>query len=58
MSKIENVHKLNILIVEDNPGDLFLLEETLRLTRLPFEMIYTSTSAEEAILILNSQVLD
>lgn len=58
MAKVENIHKLNVLIVEDNPGDLFLLEETLRLTRLPFENVYISASAEEAILILNSQVLD
>jgi two-component system sensor histidine kinase UhpB len=41
-----------ILIVEDNPGDLFLLEETLRMTRLPFERILKARSAAEAIAIL------
>jgi CheY-like chemotaxis protein len=45
----ENTTLLSILIVEDNPGDLFLLEETLRLTRLPFEHVYKASSAAAAI---------
>ncbi len=49
----ENPPLLSILIVEDNPGDLFLLEETLRLTRLPFEHVFKASSATEAIAILN-----
>jgi PAS domain S-box-containing protein len=47
----ENTTLLSILIVEDNPGDLFLLEETLRLTRLPFEL-FKASSAIEAIATL------
>jgi PAS domain S-box-containing protein len=49
----ENSNQLSILIVEDNPGDLFLLEETLRLTRLPIDHIYKARSAAEAIIVLN-----
>jgi len=49
----ENTSLLSILIVEDNPGDLFLLEETLRLTRLPFEHVFKASSAADAITILN-----
>lgn len=50
----ENTPALSILIVEDNPGDLFLLQETLRLTRLPFEEVYKAASAAEAIEALNA----
>ena len=50
----ENTSALSILIVEDNPGDLFLLQETLRLTRLPFEEVYKAASAAEAIEALNA----
>ncbi len=49
----ENSALLSILIVEDNPGDLFLLEETLRLTRLPVEKVYKARSAAEAITVLS-----
>jgi PAS domain S-box-containing protein len=49
----ENTTLLSILIVEDNPGDLFLLEETLRLTRLPFEHVFKASSAAAAIEALN-----
>jgi PAS domain S-box-containing protein len=48
----ENTALLSILIVEDNPGDLFLLEETLRLTRLPFEHVFKASSAAAAIELL------
>ncbi|MEK7198876.1 MAG: hypothetical protein AAB212_03005 [Bacteroidota bacterium] len=41
----ENAALISVLIVEDNPGDLFLLEETLRLTKLSFEHVYKATSA-------------
>jgi PAS domain S-box-containing protein len=53
MAILENTSLLSILIVEDNPGDLFLLEETLRLTRLPFEQVFKASSAAAAIEILN-----
>lgn len=49
----ENAPLISVLVVEDNPGDLFLLEETLRLTKLPFEYVYKATSAAEAIVALN-----
>ncbi len=49
----ENTTLLSILIVEDNPGDLFLLEETLRLTRLPFENVFKASSTAEAIGMLD-----
>lgn len=51
----ENSTFLSILIVEDNPGDLFLLEETIRLTRLPVEHIYKAKSAAEAIIVLSEK---
>lgn len=53
MALPENSPLLSVLIVEDNPGDLFLLEETLRLTRLPFENVFKAKSTAEAIEILN-----
>lgn len=49
----ENTPLLSILIVEDNPGDLFLLEETLRLTRLPIKNVFKASSAAEANKILS-----
>lgn len=49
MSMQENTHLLSVLIVEDNPGDLFLLQETLRLSKLPFKQIHKAESAAEAI---------
>ena len=54
----ENTPALSVLIVEDNPGDLFLLQETLRLTKLPFENIYKATSAAEAITSLRECEVD
>ena len=54
MSITENTPFLSILIVEDNPGDLFLLEETLRLTKLPVSHVYKAGSAADAIHILQS----
>ena len=41
----ENPSLLSILIVEDNPGDLFLLEETIKLTKLPLLSIQKAKSA-------------
>lgn len=45
----------SVLIVEDNPGDMFLLEETLRLTNLPFTEVIKATSAASAIDVLKKQ---
>lgn len=50
----ENTATLSILIVEDNPGDLFLLEEHLRLTRLPVAKVFKASSAAQAIEILEN----
>ncbi len=57
MAITDNVQLLSILIVEDNPGDLFLLEETLRLTKLPLRHVYKATSAAEALDILQEQTV-
>ncbi len=54
----ENTPAISVLIVEDNPGDLFLLQETLRLTKLPFENVYKATSAAEAIDALGRYTVD
>ena len=55
MALPENTTLFSILVVEDNPGDLFLLEESLRQTRLPLDKVYTAASAAEAITILEKQ---
>lgn len=51
----DNTNLLTALIVEDNPGDMFLLEETLRMTKLPFEAILKAHTASQAIAILKEQ---
>ena len=53
----ENTTLPTVLIVEDNPGDLFLLQETLRMTRLSFERTLKARSAAEAIDILNEHTI-
>ena len=58
MALAENTTLLSILVVEDNPGDLFLLEENLRQTRLPIDKVYTAASAAEAIAILEKQEIN
>ncbi|NCI45179.1 response regulator [Sediminibacterium soli] len=54
----ENIHQLNILIVEDNPGDMFLLEETLGMTRIPFGKVWKAHTATDAIKILGEHTVD
>lgn len=51
----DNTNLLTALIVEDNPGDMFLLEETLRMTKLPFENILKARTAADAVKVLNEQ---
>jgi PAS domain S-box-containing protein len=51
----ENTNLLTVLIVEDNPGDMFLLEETLRMTKLRFEDILKARTAAEAIDLLKEK---
>lgn len=54
----DNSTLLSVLIVEDNPGDLFLLEENLRLTRISFKQVFKATSAAAAIEILQNNHVD
>ena len=49
---------LNILVVEDNPGDIFLLKEFLRATDLSINMIAEADRLSEAIEILEQQHID
>jgi len=49
---------LHILVVEDNPGDLFLLQEFLRSSDLDIAEIYHAGHLTEARQILNSKHVD
>jgi len=49
---------LNILVVEDNPGDIFLLKEFLRATDLSIEAIAEAGRLSEARGILEQQRID
>jgi two-component system sensor histidine kinase UhpB len=49
---------ISILVVEDNPGDLFLLEESLRGTGVPIEGIYHSRTLAGARQILAYRKID
>lgn len=51
----DNRLPLTILIVEDNPGDLFLLEELLRGSSLLVEKLIKVTSANDARLALQQE---
>jgi PAS domain S-box-containing protein len=50
-----NTHRLSILIVEDNPGDLFLLEELLRSSTLQYQQLFKVSSTNDAINILQQE---
>jgi two-component system, chemotaxis family, response regulator Rcp1 len=45
--------KMRILVAEDNPGDVFLIEEALREHEIDFELI-VAEDGEQALTILNS----
>lgn len=47
-----------LLVVEDNPGDYVLLEEYLRLSRLPLQNLYHSTNLKHAIEIADATPVD
>jgi len=49
---------LHIFIVEDNPGDLFLLEEYISQSAIPVAGIRTAGSLEQAILLLEEYLPD
>lgn len=44
----KDINSYRILVVEDNPGDYFLLEEYLQLSKLSVEKIYHATNMAEA----------
>lgn len=54
----DNRLPLSILIVEDNPGDLFLLEELLRGSTLPIKQLIKVTSAGEACKALQKEEIN
>ncbi|HEX7692295.1 MAG TPA: response regulator, partial [Sediminibacterium sp.] len=54
----ENSHQLTILIIEDNPGDMFLLEETLSLTRITIGKVLKAYTATDAIKLLQEHTVD
>lgn len=49
---------INILTIEDNPSDLFLLEEMLRSSHLNIDNLYTAARVAEAQNILQSYNID
>lgn len=49
---------LNILVVEDNPGDLFLLEEFLRATDLDIDNLAHADRLSEAKAVLATEPID
>ncbi|MGV3595253.1 MAG: PAS domain S-box protein, partial [Sediminibacterium sp.] len=54
----DNRLPLSILIVEDNPGDLFLLEELLRGSTLPIKQLIKVTSAGDACKALQKEEIN
>jgi two-component system, NarL family, sensor histidine kinase UhpB len=51
-------HALHILVVEDNPGDLFLLQEFLRSSDLEIAEIHPAGQLSDARQILNQEQID
>ncbi|MGZ4059118.1 MAG: response regulator, partial [Bacteroidia bacterium] len=54
MNYKENLHAINILLVEDNPGDIRLTEEVLKEGKIQNNLSIV-TDGEEAILFLKKQ---
>jgi PAS domain S-box-containing protein len=50
--------ELTILMVEDNPGDQFLLEELLLSTGIKIREVFTTESIRQALDVLKSQSVD
>lgn len=44
---------MNFLIIEDNPGDLILLERNLRKTNLPISHMFKAEKMQQAIQVIN-----
>src|ERR1700736_3007505 len=55
---LKNTQLLTILVVEDNPGDLFLLEEFLRSTDLVIDKVKHAGSLGEARQILSAEPIE
>ncbi len=53
-----STNTLNILTIEDNPSDLFLIEEMLRSSHLNIDHLYTADRVAEAQNILQSYDID
>lgn len=51
-------HPISILVVEDNPGDLFLLQEELHSTDLRIDGISSATTLGEARHVLSNKPID
>jgi len=51
-------HPISILVVEDNPGDLFLLQEELHSTDLRIDGISSATTLGEARQVLSNKPID
>ncbi|SKA15126.1 hybrid sensor histidine kinase/response regulator [Sediminibacterium ginsengisoli] len=49
---------LSILIVEDNPGDMFLLEEWIRASALSVNKLYKVTNTAQAVTVLQLQEIN
>jgi len=49
---------INILVIEDNPGDFFLVKSYLDLTGLLVKNTYNSTSIKEALIFLDKENID
>src|SRR5918994_3854463 len=50
--------QINILVIEDNPGDFLLLREFLRLTGLPIGTVTNADRLEQAFMLLKDQAHD
>src|SRR5688572_32826549 len=49
---------INILVIEDNPGDFILLKEFLKLTGLPIETVTNAETLEDGFTILKEHSHD
>jgi len=49
---------IDILVIEDNPGDFLLLKEFLRLTSLPIKSVTNADRLEQAFILLKEQSHD
>ncbi|MFT3822734.1 MAG: PAS domain-containing protein [Chitinophagaceae bacterium] len=55
---ITPTHPLNILVVEDNPGDYFLFCEYIRLSQLPVKQIFHADRLSDALNLVRTHDMD